>query len=368
MRERPVHKRRRGNATIVVISFGVLLGFTALALDVGLIRLVDTELQAALDSASLSAVSELDGTDDGITRAHATAINIAAQNLVLGAPVSLVASDVVIGAYDRATDTFDPYDAGDDTQLVNAVRVNHTLPPVAAIMSQIPFGVSSHTRAGRSMSLRDFAGKPASSTSCFLPLAIPDCHLAGVPLGSNPPPMTFTFSPSPTDAIAWADPAGNPSSAAIQSRIVDPCSATIETGDPIYVNEGVHNVALQTIKDIINGVGPVGRSSWDVASYGGIMAQDIDSTVNPADYTHTFEGPVAIVDGGTDCSAVSFTGTLPITGIGWAVIYDVSDQGGNKFLKIQLDLVKPHDIWGETDDDATGPNVTAPSPPALARW
>ena len=56
-----------------------------------------------------------------------------------------------------------------------------------------------------------------------------------------------------------------------------------------------------------------------------------------------------------------------ITQIAWAVIHDVSDAGGNKFLRIQLDVVNPHEIWGESDPSAVG-NVAAPSEPALAGW
>jgi hypothetical protein len=359
--------KKRGNAVVVILPFGVLLGFSALALDVGLIRVVDVELQTALDAASLSGVSELDGTDAGITRAAATAITIASLNEVLTQPVVLTAADVHVGAYDRATDTFDEYDVGEDTLLVNAVRIDHALPPIAAVLSGLPFGIAQHSRTSRSMSVRELEAGPATSARCSLPLAIPDCHLAGLPPGENPPSLTFTFNPTPTDSIAWGDPRANPNSNDIRDRLIDPCSVTLEVGDPMYVNEGVHNSALQTMKDILNGDAP-GRDTWDSALYDTIPGQMLpDSTVDPADYNSTYEGPVALVDGGPDCSAVSFTGSLPVTQIAWAVVHDVSDQGGNKFLRIQLDVVHPHEVWGETDPGAVG-NVTAPGEPGLAGY
>lgn len=365
----PTRRRRgqRGNAVVVVLPFGVLLGFSALALDVGLIRVVDVQLQAALDAATLSAVSELDGTEASITRAYDTAKTIASLNYVLQRPLSLDAGDVVVGAYDRALDTFDPYDTGDDPALVNAVRIHHALPPIAAVLSGVTFGVSAHSRASRSMSVRDLASGPASSARCSLPLAIPTCHLNGLAPGTNPPSLTFTFNPTPTDSIAWGDPRGNPSSNAIRDRLLDPCSVEIEVGDAMYVNEGVHNSANHLLVDILNGDAP-GRTPWDTALYGSIPLQRIpESDVNPSDYGHVFEGPVALVDAGPDCSAVSFTGSLPVVQIAWASIHDVSDSANPKFLRIQLDVVNPHEIWGEGEPGGVG-NVLAPGAPALAGW
>jgi hypothetical protein len=358
--------KKRGNAVVVILPFGVLLGFSALALDVGLIRVVDVELQTALDSASLSGVSELDGTDAGIARAEATAITIASLNEVLTQPVVLTAADVHVGAYDRLLDTFDEYDPGEDPLLVNAVRIDHALPPIAAVLSGLPFGIAQHSRDSRSMSVRELNAGPATTARCSLPLAIPDCHLAGLPPGDNPPPLTFTFNPTPTDSIAWGDPRANPNSNDIRDRLINPCSVSVEVGDPMFVNEGVHNSAVQTMKDILNGDAP-GRDTWDSGLYGTIEPPFSGSTVDPTDYGHTYEGPVALVDAGPNCSAVSFTGSLPVTQIAWAVVFDVSDSGGNKFLRIKLDVVNPHDVWGETDPGAVG-NVSAPGEPGLAGY
>ncbi len=43
-----------------------------------------------------------------------------------------------------------------------------------------------------------------------------------------------------------------------------------------------------------------------------------------------------------------------MTGIAWAVIYDVRDKGGDKNVYVLLDLINEHEVWGEEDEDLTG--------------
>lgn len=373
---KPPHRARRGNATLVVLSFGTLLGFTALAVDLGLIRLSGTELQAALDAAALSGVGALDGTDPGITKAIDTAVAIAAANHLLGQPVSLASGDVVVGAYDRATGIFDPYVAGMDTKTVNAIRVSHAPAAIGPALGRVAFGAVGYNLDAKAMAIRPIDEGTAGSAECFLPLAVPDCHLAGLLPGTNPPPLQFTFNPTPTDSIAWGNPDANPNSAWIDSQLRDPCTGDgVEIGDGVQVNEGVHNSALQTVADLINGniAGPT-AGPWP-AAYGPIPPRDgivanlpADSAVTGPRWGNVVEGAVALVDGGIDCAAVSFTGALPTTGIGWATIYDVMDAGGNKNLWIQIDVVNPHSVWGKVDPAGTGLNVLATGEPTLEQW
>jgi hypothetical protein len=91
------------------------------------------------------------------------------------------------------------------------------------------------------------------------------------------------------------------------------------------------------------------------------------SEVTNANWSHTLEGPVALVDAGSSCASVSFTGSLPMTGVAWAAIYDVSDNGSDKNIWVQLDVVNEHDIYGTFDESATG-NVLAPGDPTLVNF
>ncbi|MEZ4236658.1 MAG: pilus assembly protein TadG-related protein [Myxococcota bacterium] len=364
-------RERRGNVTMVALLFGTLLGFSALSVDVGLIRVAGTEIQVVLDAAALSGASTLDGTEAGIDRARSVAVDVASRNNVLGQGVTLPAAEVVIGAWDPDTATFTAYRVGDDPATINTVRIAHTPPSFASGLGGVAFGAVGYTVDAQSMAMRELKAGPASSTKCFLPLAVPDCHLASAPPGANPPPMKFTFNPSPTDAIAWANPSANPNTAWIRDQLADPCAGgnEVRVGQNVQVNEGVHNSALQTVRDIIN---TTGVTTWDPV-YGplplrdGVSANDL-ATSDVTRYGHTLEGAVALVDGGPDCSAVSFSGPLRTTGIGWAVIYDVSAAGGDKNLWIQLDVVGEHDIWGDTDDAATGLNVLGVGTPELELW
>jgi len=364
-------RNRRGNATRVVMVFGTLLGFSALSIDVGLIRVAGTEIQVTLDAAALSAASVLNGTDAGITRARAVAVDIASRNNVLGNGVIIPSTTVEVAHWDRGTGVYDVYDLGvDDPALVNAVRIVHQPPSFSPGLGAVAFGAVGYTVQARSMAFRPLNAGPAGDSDCFLPLAIPDCHLASAPLGANPPPMKFTFSPTPTDAIAWGSPAGNPNSAWIQSQLLDPCaSGNVEVGDPIFVNEGVHDSALQTVRDIINGSS---TDTWDPV-YGPAPLRDGITGNDPLNSEVTrwgfvLEGPVALVDAGADCSAVSFVGSLPTTGIGWAVVYDVMSAGGDKNLWIQIDTVGQHSVQGGVDEAATGLNVLGKGDPILELW
>jgi Flp pilus assembly protein TadG len=66
----PHHRQRGVFLVTVAIALLFLIGFVGIALDLGHLFIVKTELQTALDSCSLSAAQELDGRSDAITRAR----------------------------------------------------------------------------------------------------------------------------------------------------------------------------------------------------------------------------------------------------------------------------------------------------------
>ncbi|WP_198420949.1 Tad domain-containing protein [Massilia atriviolacea] len=79
------HRRRQG-AVILTVCFLLffLLGFVAIAFDLGRLFIVKTELQTAMDSCALAAAQELDGQSGALARARragATAANLNRVNL-----------------------------------------------------------------------------------------------------------------------------------------------------------------------------------------------------------------------------------------------------------------------------------------------
>lgn len=113
---------RRGAAAVsVAVGMTVLLGFSALVIDMGMLYNTRAELQRAADAAALSAASRLPGPN-GMTAARQAAIDTCGTNRVLGAAVGLAEQDVVFGraALSEATGKY----TFTETQLFpNAVRV-----------------------------------------------------------------------------------------------------------------------------------------------------------------------------------------------------------------------------------------------------
>lgn len=80
MHHRAPNPAQRGAVIVTVALFLIfLLGFMAIALDIGHLFIVRTELQTAVDSCALAAAQELDGESTAITRA--TNAGMAAGNL-----------------------------------------------------------------------------------------------------------------------------------------------------------------------------------------------------------------------------------------------------------------------------------------------
>src|SRR5688500_2287793 len=91
---------RRGNAMLVGVLFAVLLGFSALSVDIGMIRVAQSQLQAAIDDAAISGAGEFDSTVTGISRAKTRAVSVAAMHMVLDDTVVITTADVQVGNYE----------------------------------------------------------------------------------------------------------------------------------------------------------------------------------------------------------------------------------------------------------------------------
>ena len=65
-------RNQKSGFTLVTVTIGILvmIGMVGLAIDLGRMYIVKGETQTFVDSASLAATLELDGTADGLSRAH----------------------------------------------------------------------------------------------------------------------------------------------------------------------------------------------------------------------------------------------------------------------------------------------------------
>lgn len=77
-----IQHQRGAIAIIIGISIAVLVGMIGLALDLGRMFVIKTELQNAADACALAAARELDGNTDAITRADAVGILIGTRNRI----------------------------------------------------------------------------------------------------------------------------------------------------------------------------------------------------------------------------------------------------------------------------------------------
>jgi hypothetical protein len=285
---------------------------------------------------------------------------------VLTHTVQLTTSDVEVGAFDSDTNVFDTYSQGENVLAVNAVRIATSGADVVPMLGHFVFGTDALAVHATSLAQRELGSGPIGSSDCFLPFAIPDCHLAGLAPGTNPEPMAFTMSPSPTDSIAWGDPDHNPNTNDTRDQLVGQCAnGDVAVGDPLYVNEGNHTSALKTLGDVLNQKTTATTTPWNASLYGALPPRNgttanlpSKSSVTAANWGTTLQGPVALVDAGTNCAAVAFTGSKPITGFAWAVVYDTANSGSTKNVWIQLDVTSPHETWGDVDETAKGTNVT----------
>src|SRR5271166_4625054 len=103
---------RRGVILLyVAISMVALLGFIALAIDLGMVMVAKTQTQNAADAAAFAAARTLTGgTSPNTSQATANATAAAAANTVLGKSVPAASVTITHGAYhyDPATQTFHP--------------------------------------------------------------------------------------------------------------------------------------------------------------------------------------------------------------------------------------------------------------------
>lgn len=393
---------RRGNAVLVVMSLTALLGFTAMAVDLGLVIVAQAQVQVASDAVAHAAASALDGTSDGVSAAAAAASAVAAHHTVLGDTLSLGVDDVTVGRWDDDLGLVEET----DPRLVDAVEVRLDAVRVYTAFASVSFGITDVGVATSTLTRRPALAGPARSTSCYLPLAVPACHLDGLAEGENPGPLQVhmgtrtPFSPAeqaladtlhawlalikgwdggsyyqlyrqmwapylwpggvPPSTVAWARPEIAPDDAWVGLQVVERCdSAVIEIGDLLVANDTDVPNALDTLADVLNDVDATAPDPWLVGF--AVPVRDRisanywdESEVLDATWTNAIQGPVPLVEV-DDCEEPTWDdGSFEIVGFTWAAIYDVKSATAPNNVWVQLDVVTEYGTWGEVDPDGTG--------------
>lgn len=172
---RPQARRQRG-AVIITVALVMLflLGFMGIALDLGRLFIVKTELQTAMDSCALAAAQELDGLPDAISRADSAGVTASNTNRVnlqsadWSGQQKLTAATGITYRTATYTETTDPAAA-------RYAECQHVQPSVQMwllhIMSAVQ-NVSTDFPTTRNVGARAVATRGSSQTTCPIPIAL----------------------------------------------------------------------------------------------------------------------------------------------------------------------------------------------------
>ena len=120
------HGGRRGQiAILAVVVVIAMCGFCAFAIDVMIIFLAQTQLQNAVDAASLAAATELVGFIDDDVKASSSSLatNFAAFNKVLNSSLHLDSNDIKFGYFSGTTKQFVPEEDFGEDDIVDSIWI-----------------------------------------------------------------------------------------------------------------------------------------------------------------------------------------------------------------------------------------------------
>src|SRR5436190_5693374 len=304
-------RNRQGSIAIIAgISFTVLAGLAAVSIDLGRARVAKTELQYVADAAAHAAVSPLDGTADGITKAQALVTTLVSQTSVWGMTPTI--DSMESGYWDGATST---WHTTNDPAQVKGLKVTLSANIGYIGFSKAAFGTTALTpRALGGSAKESFEGnmsqEPAGEVECYIPIAIPSCIIENM-MAANKTAETGTWQPSTSNNVAWADQTTNPSSSMLSAQfnsLSGGCSggSTMTAGNNVYLNNGMISAVTQTVAGYINGTA---TDVWDAADWGTIPTRMSGSAVTASRYGHVIAGPMVVFEDTSYCSGGS-TGAL----------------------------------------------------------
>ncbi len=262
--------RRDESGTVAILTavlLCVLLGFMALAVDVGHLTGVRNELQNAADSAALAGARALFPAMPGGSTSYlipitdppycAGGVSVAGQilNRTEGQNIAIAASDVTMGHWGWAGET--NYTLNTFTPLgacsldVNAIKVlcrkDSTINnPVENYFARVFGPATSDVDSRYAIAACGYLSGIAPGVG--FPIAINEAWRDG--WGAVPGPITF--APDGTDTGGWCAPLGTqPSGSTLKNWINNGYPAELFDGSSIYLNNGVIDSAVQTLKTVL---------------------------------------------------------------------------------------------------------------------
>lgn len=348
---------RRGNvATVVALSMTGLIGFAALTIDMGYARMVHQQLENTSEAAARAGAARLDGTDEGMVAAREAAVTLAAANPAGGEIVVLdpnpgndPAGDVVLGVWDDEAGTFVP---SDDPVVVDTVQVRARLAEVRLFFARVAMERASTPVSARTRAVAPVA--PATATDCYIPLALPSCivYREGT---EGLQDLDIQLNNPAADDVGWGRVNGSPNANWSRDQMLD-CQQGGEAaiGDPVTLQNGSVVSALGAVADRIS----TSDTRWDPEKWGTLPSRMSGSSITPANYGKTYEGPLPVFESPPEyCigSGGSFTGSYPLVGFVWASLYDVRNAGAisDRTVKLRVDTTRTYDFgtsWGGGPD------------------
>lgn len=243
------NKRQGAVAPTFALLLVFLLGFMGLALDLGHLFVVKTELQTAMDSCALAAAQELNGQPDAIRRARNA--GIAAGNINRVNLQSATWSNKAQLTDNSFTFYDDKHVDTTDSAKARFVRCNHVQAATGTPLLHVLSIQSSQSAYAATMDVRAYAEATTtpSQSTCPMPLGL-------YPRDNTPPNYGFVKgewitllsknNPNPGQ-IGWLNlnPAGGKGAPAIEDQLSGICG--IRSDDPV-LTQGVK----QTVADVWN--------------------------------------------------------------------------------------------------------------------
>jgi Flp pilus assembly protein TadG len=334
MRSVSTNNTERGAVAILVgIAAAVLLGFAALAIDVGYVMVARSQLQNSADAAAMAATRELGkvyaerGGDHYKTtplsssekERIATAANrFATDNRVAGGAVGILGSDIVYGTWNKSTGSLTPSTHGVDSIQVRSRRDsigNGALTPLLAGIA----GIESFEVSATAASALAFPSKiPAGKGDAPFGIAKAWFTARDTPCGTSAP-IRFNPTGSTIGCAGWHTFESSPANANKLRGIIDGLkngtftAPAMESGVTqfAFIGGSVASAFSNMIALYNSKKGPDGK--WKVL----VPVYDRSTCSNPSGFitivgfaTATVTGvlgpPQMRIDANVDCSVISF--------------------------------------------------------------
>ncbi|TVQ89249.1 MAG: hypothetical protein EA397_15870 [Deltaproteobacteria bacterium] len=358
-------RTRRGNA---LTNAGIIvagLAFSAIVIDLGWNWAHVSRVQYLNDAVATAGASRLDGTLEGIDRAEQAALKAMRNNDYFGSVAygSLFTGvdNLTFGIHTRPErgqaplpieQSFKPVTnlnaASDETiAQINAVRVSSRDDAIQPFLSGAIFNQHVLRAASQSTAVSNISG--ASKVGCYLPITVPDCYFTDDQRETFGQQTFYIRDDNNANTgnlrMGWGMANGQGASY-LSNQIRGQCQGGLASlGDPVQLDNGVKQSVFQTLQQALNS----SDTTW---------APEMGPKP-PSTFPKTLEGPIFVFNGGpgfcgADAGTRPWTGSYPISGIAWGVVYDMKLTGASheRYAAIRLDFARWHDMAKE----GGGPN------------